>query len=92
MERDEFTTLLNSALSENEQSERSNILNELRSGVETLFSEKETLSNENEELKEKNKGLTEANSKLFLQVSIGSSENGKTETSKNNDFDLKKML
>lgn len=77
MEREELRTKFTEVLTVEDQATRSTMLNDIRSEVEKTFRELDDLKAENEELKNKNTSLTEANSKLFMQIGVDKSQDGK---------------
>ena len=89
MERDEFRKKFTEVLTVEDQAERSTMLNDMRAEVEKNFKELDDLKAENTKLVEKNNSLIEANSKLFMQIGVESSGNGKPEVKKS--MDLRKL-
>lgn len=89
MERDELRQKFTDVLTIEDQAERSTMLNDIRSEIERTYKELDDLRSENDKLSEKNTSLTEANSKLFMQIGIESSKDGKPETKK--PMDLRKL-
>lgn len=77
MDREELRTKFSEVLTVDDQATRSTMLNDMRSEVEKTFKELDDLKSENEELKNKNTSLTEANSKLFMQIGVDKSKDGK---------------
>lgn len=89
MERDELRSKFTEVLTVEDQAERSTMLNDMRAEVEKNFKELDDLKAENTKLVEKTNSLTEANSKLFMQIGVESSGDGKPETKK--PMDLRKL-
>ena len=89
MERDELRSKFTEVLTVEDQAERSTMLNDMRAEVEKTYTELDNLKAENTKLVEKNNSLTEANSKLFMQIGVESSGDGKPETKK--PMDLRKL-
>ena len=89
MERDELRNKFTEVLTVEDQAERSTMLNDMRSEVEKTFTELDNLKTLNESLVDKNNTLTEANSKLFMQIGVESSGDGKPEVKK--PMDLRKL-
>lgn len=77
MERDEFRNKFTELLTVEDQAERSTMLNDMRAEMEKNFKELDDLKTENTKLVEKNNSLTVANSKLFMQIGVESSGDGK---------------
>jgi regulator of replication initiation timing len=77
MERDEFRKKFTEVLTVEDQAERSTMLNDMRAEVEKTYKELDDLKAENTKLTEKNTSLTEANSKLFMQIGVEKSGDGK---------------
>lgn len=89
MERDELRSKFTEVLTVEDQAERSTMLNDMRAEVEKNFKELDDLKTENKKLVEKNNSLTVANSKLFMQIGVESSGDGKPEAKK--PMDLRKL-
>lgn len=89
MERDELREKFTEVLTVVDQAERSTMLNDMRAEVEKTFTELDNLKTENTKLVEKNTSLTEANSKLFMQIGVEKSGDGKPEAKK--PIDLRKL-
>lgn len=89
MERDELRNKFTEVLTVEDQAERSTMLNDMRAEIEKNFKELDDLKAENTKLVEKNNSLTEANSKLFMQIGVESSCDGKPEVKK--PMDLRKL-
>lgn len=89
MERDELRNKFTEVLTVEDQAERSTMLNDMRAEVEKTFTELDNLKTENTKLTEKNTSLTEANSKLFMQIGVEKSGDGKQEVKK--PMDLRKL-
>lgn len=77
MERDEFREKFTEVLTVEDQAERSTMLNDMRAEVEKTYKELDDLKAENTKLVEMNTSLTEANSKLFMQIGVEKSGDGK---------------
>lgn len=88
MERDELRDKFTEVLTIEDQSERSTVLNDMRSEIEKTFETVDKLREENQSLKEKNESLTQANSKLFMQIGYEKSGDEKKNV---NVIDLKKL-
>lgn len=89
MERDELREKFTEVLTVEDQAERSTMLNDMRAEVERTYKKLDDLKAENTKLVEKNTSLTEANSKLFMQIGVEKSGDGK---SKNKEqMDLRKL-
>lgn len=89
MERDELRSNFTKVLTVEDQAERSTMLNDMRAEVEKTYKELDDLKAENTKLAEKNNSLTEANSKLFMQIGVESSGNGKPKHEQ--PMDLRKL-
>lgn len=89
MERDELRNKFTEVLTVEDQAERSTMLNDMRAEIEKNFKELDDLKAENTRLVEKNNSLTEANSKLFMQIGVENSGDGKPEVKK--PMDLRKL-
>lgn len=88
MDRDELRDKITEVLTIEDQSERSTVLNDMRSEIEKTFEVVDKLREENQSLKEKNESLTQANSKLFMQIGYEKSNDEKKNV---NVIDLKKL-
>lgn len=89
MERDELRSKFTEVLTVEDQAERSTMLNDMRAEVEKNFKELDDLKAENTKLVEKNNSLTEANSKLFMQIGVEGSVDGKPKHEQ--PMDLRKL-
>ena len=89
MDRDELRGKFSEVLTVDDQAKRSTLLNDMRAEVEKTFNELDDLKKLNESLVDKNNTLTEANSKLFMQIGVESSGDGKPEVKK--PMDLRKL-
>lgn len=89
MERDELRNKFTEVLTVEDQAERSTMLNDMRTEVEKNFKELDDLKAENTKLVEKNNSLTEANSKLFMQIGVERSGDGKPK--QKHQMDLRKL-
>lgn len=89
MERDELREKFSEVLTVDDQGQRSTILNEMRAEVEKTFTDLDNLKALNESLVDKNNTLTEANSKLFMQIGVESSGDGKPKHEQ--PMDLRKL-
>ena len=89
MERDELRNKFTEVLTVEDQAERSTMLNDMRAEVEKTYKELDDLKSENTKLTEKNTSLTEANSKLFMQIGVESSGDGKPKHEQS--MDLRKL-
>lgn len=89
MERDELRTKFTEVLTVEDQAKRSTMLNDMRSEVEKTFTELDNLKTLNESLVDKNTALTEANSKLFMQIGVEKSGDGKPKHEES--MDLRKL-
>ena len=98
MEKDEIiqrkeTTLENfeKALSLEEQSERSTLMDEMRAEVVGLYDEIVGLLDKAEDLKNKNEKLVEANTALFTKIDY-SKDNPETKKKKNEGLSLDNLI
>lgn len=89
MERDELREKFTEVLTVEDQAERSTMLNDMRSEVEKTYKKLDDLKAENTKLVEKNTSLTEANSKLFMQIGVEKSGDGKPKHKE--PMDLRKL-
>lgn len=89
MERDELREKFTQVLTVGDQAERSTMLNDMRAEVEKTYKELDDLKTENTKLTEKNTSLTEANSKLFMQIGVEKSGDGKPKNEE--PMDLRKL-
>ena len=89
MELDELRNKFTEVLTVEDQAERSTMLNDMRAEVEKTYKELADLKAENTKLAEKNTSLTEANSKLFMQIGVESSGDGKPKHEQ--PMDLRKL-
>lgn len=89
MERDELRNKFTEVLTVEDQAERSTMLNDMRAEVEKTYKELDDLKAENTKLVEKNTSLTEANSKLFMQIGVEKSGDGKPKHEES--MDLRKL-
>lgn len=89
MEREELRNKFTEVLTIDDQAQRSTVLNEMRSEIETIYGELDHLHELNKTLEEKNTALTEANSKLFMQIGTEKSHDGKPQVKET--IDLKKL-
>lgn len=89
MERDELREKFTEVLTVEDQAERSTMLNDMRAEVEKTYKKLDDLKAENTKLVEKNTSLTEANSKLFMQIGVEKSSDGKPKHKE--PMDLRKL-
>lgn len=89
MERDELREKFTEVLTVEDQAKRSTMLNDMRAEVEKAYKKLDDLKAENTKLVEKNTSLTEANSKLFMQIGVEKSGDGKPKHKE--PMDLRKL-
>lgn len=89
MERDELREKFTEVLTVEDQAERSTMLNDMRAEIEKTYKKLDDLKAENTKLVEKNTSLTEANSKLFMQIGVEKSGDGKPKHKE--PMDLRKL-
>lgn len=74
MDKDQFLEIINNIGTIEDETERRELLTQLKDNVSDIFDTNESLNNENTKFKEDNEKLRSANMKLFLRVGADKSE------------------
>lgn len=74
MDKNQFLETINNIGTIEDETERRELLTQLKDNVSDIFDTNETLNNENAKFKEDNEKLRSANMKLFLRVGADKSE------------------
>lgn len=74
MDKDQFLEIINNIGTIEDETERRELLTQLKDNVSDIFDTNESLNSENTKFKEDNEKLRSANMKLFLRVGADKSE------------------
>lgn len=74
MDKNQFLEMINNIGTVEDETERRELLTQLKDNVSDIFDSNESLNNENAQFKEDNEKLRSANMKLFLRVGADKSE------------------